>query len=180
MGMFEAKAIPPMEVADLAIAYVAYVVLGNLSIKVNPVGFYQVTKALIAPTIVAINVATSGQLPRKDILASVAVLTIGILIATVTDDQVMSNMTGLMVGIASILSTAMYNIITGRKQKALCAGESSDLTSLWGIRQSHCHPLCAQPAHPAHACLPASETTPDDLHHSPVHTNHLTLPCTLL
>ena len=41
-GWFEMKAIPQAKLAQLAAAYVGYIVLCNLSLKVNTVGFYQV------------------------------------------------------------------------------------------------------------------------------------------
>ncbi len=41
-GMFGVKAIPQRRLVPLAAAYVAYIVLCNLSLKVNTVGFYQV------------------------------------------------------------------------------------------------------------------------------------------
>lgn len=112
------------EVVDLGAAYIGYIVLGNLSIKLNTVGFYQVSKAMIAPTILAINSSMSGQWPRPEILASVATLTLGILVATVTDAQVMSNALGMLVGVASVVSTALYNILAGQKQKALGANSN--------------------------------------------------------
>jgi hypothetical protein len=46
-GFFERKTIPWRSLIDLAAVYVGYIVLGNLSIKLNPVGFYQIVKALI-------------------------------------------------------------------------------------------------------------------------------------
>ena len=42
VGMFEMKRIPQARLAQLAAAYVGYIVLCNLSLKVNTVGFYQV------------------------------------------------------------------------------------------------------------------------------------------
>lgn len=123
-GVFEPKSIEWREVVDLAAAYVAYIVLGNVSIKMNPVGFYQVTKALIAPTILAINSVKQGVWPKKEVLMSVALLTAGILAATVTDDQVMSNLPGIIVGVLYVASTAMYNIWAGAKQKSLGAGSN--------------------------------------------------------
>ena len=56
-------------------------------------------------------------------LLSVTLLTAGILAATVTDDQVMSNLPGIVVGVLYVGSTAMYNIWAGAKQKSLGAGK---------------------------------------------------------
>jgi solute carrier family 35, member E3 len=121
-NVFQPKQVPVKSIIDLAAAYVAYIVLGNLSIQLNPVGFYQITKALIAPAILAVNSVRSGTWPSTEVAASVALLSAGIAIATVTDDQVMSNVLGMLIGLAYVLCTAMYNIWAGSKQKQLGAG----------------------------------------------------------
>jgi solute carrier family 35 protein E3 len=41
-GMFQHKSLRSRQVLPLAAAYVGYIVLCNLSLKVNTVGFYQV------------------------------------------------------------------------------------------------------------------------------------------
>jgi hypothetical protein len=41
-GMFEVKKLPARKLIPLAAAYVAYIVLCNLSLNINTVGFYQV------------------------------------------------------------------------------------------------------------------------------------------
>eukprot|EP00892_Ulva_mutabilis_P003122 jgi/Ulvmu1/12810/UM097_0039.1 len=119
-----AEGVGPRQVVDLGAAYIGYIVLGNLSIKLNTVGFYQVSKAMIAPTILVINSFSAGQMPRGEVLASVTTLTVGILVATVSDAQVMSNGPGMLVGVASVISTALYNILAGQKQKALGASSN--------------------------------------------------------
>lgn len=53
-GFFERKTIPWRSLIDLAVVYVGYIVLGNLSIKLNPVGFYQIVKALIPPAVLLV------------------------------------------------------------------------------------------------------------------------------
>lgn len=40
-GMFEVRSLPLAKVLPIAAAYVAYIVLGNLSLNVNSVSFYQ-------------------------------------------------------------------------------------------------------------------------------------------
>lgn len=44
MRMFEPKVASRMKLLPLAAAYVAYIVLCNLNLNINPVGFYQITK----------------------------------------------------------------------------------------------------------------------------------------
>ena len=45
-----------MQVAPLAAAFVGYVVFWNLSLQVNSVGFYQLSKIMVLPTVAALEV----------------------------------------------------------------------------------------------------------------------------
>jgi drug/metabolite transporter (DMT)-like permease len=200
VGFFERKAIPWRSLLDLTIVYVGYIVLGNLSIKLNPVGFYQIIKALIPPAVLLVTSCQARRVPsgkvrapaarllqrtlaaaaraalghsmpgtrlsraaRKaehkanrqllqpvqrtgrtgdaasaatcnmdklkrqhqaallQIMAAVALLTVGVVAATVTDDEVMGNMPGMATGVACVFATAGYNILAGSKQTQLGA-----------------------------------------------------------
>lgn len=48
-GMFEKKVLAKKAVAPLAGAYVGYIVLNNLNLQINTVGFYQISKIAVAP-----------------------------------------------------------------------------------------------------------------------------------
>ena len=50
-GMYEKKKLPKMSIASLAAAYVGYIVLNNLNLKMNTVGFYQISKIAVAPAV---------------------------------------------------------------------------------------------------------------------------------
>lgn len=54
-------------------------------------------------------------------MAAVALLTIGVIAATVTDDEVMGNLPGMLTGVACVFATAGYNILAGSKQTQLGA-----------------------------------------------------------
>ena len=75
------------QVFPLAAAFVGYVVLWNLSLQLNPVGFYQLAKILIAPAVIGIEAAFYAKRPTRNELLAVAVLCVGVTMATVTDDQ---------------------------------------------------------------------------------------------
>lgn len=47
--MFEKKQLAKKAVAPLAGAYVGYIVLNNLNLQINTVGFYQISKIAVAP-----------------------------------------------------------------------------------------------------------------------------------
>lgn len=106
----------------LAAAYVGYVVLNNLSLKLNTVGFYQISKICIMPTLIVIEVLLFGKYPSRQVLAAVVLVCLGVALATVTDHGLATNLLGLLVGLAAILVTAMYQVWAGSKQKELQAG----------------------------------------------------------
>lgn len=110
------------QVLPLAAAYVGYVVLNNLSLKLNTVGFYQISKICIMPTLIAIEIALFGKYPSNKVLAAVVLVCLGVALATVTDHGLTTNLLGLAVGLSAILVTAMYQVWAGSKQKELQTG----------------------------------------------------------
>lgn len=50
-GMFEPKTLPKLSIAPLAGSYVGYIVLNNLNLQLNTVGFYQISKIAVAPAV---------------------------------------------------------------------------------------------------------------------------------
>ena len=48
------------QVAPLAAAFVGYVVFWNLSLQMNSVGFYQLSKIMVLPTVAALEVGTAA------------------------------------------------------------------------------------------------------------------------
>jgi solute carrier family 35 protein E3 len=120
-GMFPAKILPPARVAPLAAAFVGYIVLCNLSLNLNTVGFYQIMKIAVAPTVLAMESVAYRRKPERRIAMSVGVVCLGIAIATLTDAQVTANAKGAMVGVAATLVTALYQLWVGTKQRELGA-----------------------------------------------------------
>jgi len=121
-GLFEPKQVPRRKLVPLAAAYVAYIVLCNLNLNLNPVGFYQITKIAVAPAVLAIDAVVYRKRASNRVVASVAVVCLGVGLATVTDPEISSNFFGLLVGFGSVAATAMYQIWAGVKQKELGLG----------------------------------------------------------
>lgn len=111
-----------LQVLPLSAAYVGYIVLNNVSLRINTVGLYQISKICIMPVLIAMEMAFFGKFPSKKVLAAVALVCIGVALATVTDGAYQTSLTGLVVGLAAILVTAIYQIWAGSKQKELQAG----------------------------------------------------------
>lgn len=123
-GFFTPKKIPTMKLIPIALGYVGYIVLCNVSLNINTVGFYQIMKIAIAPTVVVMEYFMFSKLPSKLMICSVVVVCVGITAATVTDRVAISNAMGLIVGVAATLVTALYQIWAGSKQKELQANSS--------------------------------------------------------
>ncbi|EFN55539.1 hypothetical protein CHLNCDRAFT_11965, partial [Chlorella variabilis] len=122
MRMFEPKVASRMKLLPLAAAYVAYIVLCNLNLNINPVGFYQITKIAVAPAVLAIDYLYYGKKASPRVTASVLVVCLGVGLATITDPQLSSNLSGLAAGFGSVAATALYQIWAGSKQKELGMG----------------------------------------------------------
>ncbi len=118
---YETKALPAAKVFPLAAAFVAYIVLCNLSLQINPISFYQVMKIAVAPTVVMVEAVLFKKIPTWSTLGAVAVVCLGVGVATVRDTAIMANMAGLVVGITATVVTAMYQVWVGSKQKELQA-----------------------------------------------------------
>ncbi len=150
IGFFTPKKIPTLLVLPLAVGYIGYIVLCNLSLNLNSVGFYQasqcckasptaiefsackpaviartqIMKVAIAPTVLLLELFMFRKIPTFLCTCSVILVCIGVTIATVTDPIVVNNSTGLTVGIMATCITALYQIWVGSKQKELEANSS--------------------------------------------------------
>ncbi|KAL0051948.1 hypothetical protein WJX82_005190 [Trebouxia sp. C0006] len=140
LGFFSPKVVPTLQVLPLAAAYVGYVVLNNLSLRLNTVGFYQISKICIMPTLIAIEIALFGKYPSKKVLAAV-VLPIGLFEALPDAHTLMgfkytltsvtaiavSSVLGLLVSLSTFLvigatSSLTYNIVGHLKTVTILTG----------------------------------------------------------
>ena len=121
-GIFEPKPVNWRKLAPLAAAYVGYIVLCNLNLNLNPVGFYQITKIAVAPAVLAIDAIVYKKRASGRVMAAVGVVCLGVGLATITDPEISSNFAGLLVGFGSVAATALYQIWAGVKQKELGLG----------------------------------------------------------
>jgi solute carrier family 35, member E3 len=121
-GLYEKKILPTRALVPLAAAYVGYIVLNNLNLNLNTVGFYQITKIAVAPAVLAAEAVFLGKKATPRVTASIAVVCLGVGLATVTDPQLGAGFGGLLVGAGAVAATAAYQIWAGTKQKELGAG----------------------------------------------------------
>lgn len=111
VGLFELKHLPMLQVLPLAAAFVGYIVFWNLSLQINPVGFYQLSKIMITPAVVMIEMLILKKYPSKGEQAAISFLCIGVALATVTDPSVYANVVGLSVGAMAVGFTAVYQVL---------------------------------------------------------------------
>lgn len=107
-GLFEFKRLRVISVLPLSAAFVGYVVFWNISLKMNPIGLYQLSKIMIIPTMVLLETLMFGKWPGKAEQAALALLSIGVGFATVTDPYVSTNLAGLGVSALAVGFTSMY------------------------------------------------------------------------
>ncbi|CAL8469506.1 g9047 [Coccomyxa elongata] len=121
-GIFQVKRFHALQVAPLAAAFVGYVVFWNLSLQMNSVGFYQLSKIMVLPSVAALECLVTGRRLTRMECAAIALVVVGVVMATVTDSSVTTNLMGVVLSIAAILFSALYQVWIGTKQKELEAG----------------------------------------------------------
>eukprot|EP00759_Apiculatamorpha_spiralis_P013350 PhF_6_TR20008/c0_g1_i1/m.29210/K15285/SLC35E3; solute carrier family 35, member E3 len=116
-GMFERKQCDFKRVVPLSASFCGFVVLTNLSLQYNSVGFYQLMKVLTTPVIVFLQTLFYGETFSNPIKMSLFIICVGVAISTVTDVQL--NFLGTMIASLGVLVTSQYQIWVGTKQKEL-------------------------------------------------------------
>jgi len=107
--------LPQLEKFKVGLAGFASIGFMNLSLKFNSVGFYQITKLVLAPVTLVINaVAYNKHASPKEKIA-LCVLLAGVGAATVTDVELRP--VGLIFGALAVLSTSIFQIWQNTKQK---------------------------------------------------------------
>ena len=66
-GVFESKRLSFRSILPLAVAFVGYIVLNNLNLRLNTVGFYQLSKLLVAPAVLCAEAVFLGKKASKQV-----------------------------------------------------------------------------------------------------------------
>jgi len=114
-GYLQVKQLPPRDRWLVAFLAVLTVLLNNASNEANSVGFYQITKLLIIPTVIIIERLSGVKRSySRGIVCSLLVASLGVAVATVSDFEM--NLRGTVLAFLSVLATAQYQIWQGSKQ----------------------------------------------------------------
>ncbi|KAK8955180.1 hypothetical protein KSP40_PGU001554 [Platanthera guangdongensis] len=115
MKLFEHKPFDPRAVMGFGILNGCSIGLLNLSLGFNSVGFYQMTKLAIIPCTVLLETFFFRKNFSGTIKCSLAILLLGVGIATVTDLQL--NALGSVLSLLAIITTCIAQIMTNTIQK---------------------------------------------------------------
>lgn len=107
----------------------------NVSLMLNSVGFYQISKLSIIPTCCVFEAFLNGKTFSNEVKVSVAVVMVGVGICTVTDVSV--NFVGFLTAFIAVVSTTLQQIYVGSLQKKYNIG-SFDLLSQTAPLQAVC------------------------------------------
>lgn len=88
----------------------------NMSLMMNTVGFYQISKLSTIPVICVIDYVWFHKRFHEKVILSIVVVLLGVAIATVSD--VGLNGAGLVVAVVAVLATAGQQVLIGSLQKA--------------------------------------------------------------
>ncbi|CDP13914.1 unnamed protein product [Coffea canephora] len=115
MKLFEHKPFDPRTVIGFGILNGISIGLLNLSLGFNSVGFYQMTKLAIIPCTVLLETLYLSKRFSRSVQFSLAILLLGVGIATVTDLQL--NTLGSVLSLLAVVTTCIAQIMTNTIQK---------------------------------------------------------------
>ena len=78
--------------------------------QANSVGFYQLSKICVTPAVLVFDALTTAKYPTRKEVAAISILCFGVILATLTDHSVTTNLPGLVVALAAISFTAVYQV----------------------------------------------------------------------
>jgi len=117
LGLFKRKSVALRDVLPLAGSFCGFVVFTNLSLKYNTVGTYQLLKVLTTPVILFLQYQWYGKVSSRYVLLTLIPIFIGVSLNSMFDLKFSAE--GVSWALVGVLTTAMYQILVGAKQKEL-------------------------------------------------------------
>jgi solute carrier family 35 protein E3 len=119
-SILEVKPIPLKSKLYMGTCYAGFVSTGILSIQLNPVGIYQITRNVTTPCVVLIELLLYRKFPSARIIASVLILLTGVTMCTVVDYGVgATSLLGITVAMASTMVSAWQQVLASSMQREL-------------------------------------------------------------
>ena len=102
-------------VLPLSVTFTIWIILNNLSLALNPLGFYQIAKILTTPTVVVLNYFIAGTTVSKIVVGALGAICIGV--AMTRQGSTETTLLGVFVATAAFISTPIYQTWIGTKQE---------------------------------------------------------------
>ncbi|KAF2004414.1 TPT-domain-containing protein [Amniculicola lignicola CBS 123094] len=110
---FKAIRLNPWDMLPVCAFFAGYVVLGNLSLTYNSIGFYQLSKVMTTPCVVLINFALFQKTVTRYMLAAILITCIGV--SLTINEEAKTALFGVVIATLAFCSTALYQIWIGKK-----------------------------------------------------------------
>jgi solute carrier family 35 protein E3 len=112
-SLFSIVWVPFLQILPISIFFAAFLLLGNLSLALNTVGFYQLAKVMTTPAVVLLNYLLFRIKVSKQMLLAITAVCVGITL--VSAKIALGNVLGTCVATAAFTITALYQIWIGKK-----------------------------------------------------------------
>ncbi|ONH92615.1 hypothetical protein PRUPE_8G184000 [Prunus persica] len=119
-GYSASKHVPLWELVWFSLVANASITGMNLSLMLNSVGFYQISKLSMIPVVCVLEWILHGKHFAREVKLAVGVVVVGVGICTVTDVKV--NAKGFLCACVAILCTSLQQISIGSLQKKYSIG----------------------------------------------------------
>jgi solute carrier family 35 protein E3 len=110
---FKAMRLNPWDMLPVCAFFAGYVVLGNLSLTYNSIGFYQLSKVMTTPCVVLINFVLFRKTVTRYMLAAIFATCIGV--SFTINEAAKTQLFGVIIATLAFCSTALYQIWIGKK-----------------------------------------------------------------
>jgi solute carrier family 35 protein E3 len=111
--LFKAVRLPLAHMVPISAFFAAFLILGNWSLALNSVGFYQLAKIMTTPSVVLLNFLLFRRTISSTMLLAIVSVCVGV--AMTNTKQAMTNPLGAAVAVVAFTVTALYQIWIGKK-----------------------------------------------------------------
>ena len=112
-NLFKAVRLPLWHMVPISAFFGGFVLLGNLSLSLNTVGFYQLAKIMTTPTVVLLNFIIFRRTISTTMLLAILSVCVGVGLTSTT--LALSNLLGTFAAVSAFIVTALYQIWIGKK-----------------------------------------------------------------
>ncbi|ORY09916.1 triose-phosphate transporter family-domain-containing protein [Clohesyomyces aquaticus] len=110
---FKAVRLNPWDMLPVCAFFSGYVVLGNLSLAYNSIGFYQLSKVMTTPTVVFLNFVLFQKHVTRYMLVAILATCVGV--SFTINGEAKTQLFGVIVASLAFISTALYQLWIGKK-----------------------------------------------------------------